>query len=208
MCAHAAGVSVLKYFIWLRRIAERRTVQIQKRRFASRNPIKSLILRTDLQDEYEEINTGVAERELRRIKLEEMAKNSHLAVEALAGLASKEDFTAVSLKSTQNESNPSSIYLLHIKGEFHEECSENKERPLLVTCRDRSAPRSNATGGTGCFFSQQRRLLRSSDVRRGHPMDGPLFQRYRTSKVQRRGSENRLEEGSRLRTSQSGASCR
>lgn len=54
------------------RLVERRTVQIQKRRLASRNPVKSLILRTDLQDEYEEINTGVAEREVRRIKLEQV----------------------------------------------------------------------------------------------------------------------------------------
>jgi len=45
-----------------------------------------------------------------------MAKGSHLAVEALAGLASREDFTAVALKSTQSETAQSFVHLLHIKG--------------------------------------------------------------------------------------------
>lgn len=103
-------------YLVLSSIVAKRTVKIQNRRFTSRNPVKSLILRTDLQDEYEEINTGVAEREMNRLKLEQLAKNSHLAVEALAGLASKEDFTAVALKSKQDHVLVSSLYLLHIKG--------------------------------------------------------------------------------------------
>lgn len=94
----------------------------RRKKNASRNPIKSLILRTDmLRDEYEEVDTGVAEREVQRIKLEQLAKNknSHLAVEALAGLASKEDFSSIALKSakdqTDKESSPKT-YLLQVKG--------------------------------------------------------------------------------------------
>lgn len=100
---------------------ERRTVHAQRRKNnASRNPIKSLILMPDmLRDEYEEVDTGVAEREVQRIKLEQLAKNSHLAVEALAGLASKEDFSSIALKSAKEKSPDNaaqSKYLMQIKG--------------------------------------------------------------------------------------------
>ena len=101
---------------------EKRSVHVQRRKNASRNPIKSLILRTDLcRDEYEEVDTGVAEREVQRIKLEQMAKGSHLAVEALAGLASKENFAAVALKSAKLASTDPhpKTYLLQIKGRRH-----------------------------------------------------------------------------------------
>jgi supervillin len=37
---------------------------------SSRNPIKALAARTDLQDEYIELRTGVAEKELKRLKVE------------------------------------------------------------------------------------------------------------------------------------------
>ena len=106
----------------------------QKRRLGSRNPVKSLHLRTDLQDMYEEeIDNGAAERqvaelrvaelrvaraEAERIKRDKLSKQSHLTVEALAGLASKEDFTSVNLKSAQLASAqlPDTVYLLQIKG--------------------------------------------------------------------------------------------
>ena len=98
-------------------------MNVQRRKHnTSRNPIKSLILRPDmLRDEYEEVDTGVAEREVQRMKLEKLAQNSHLAVEALAGLASKEDFAAISLKSAKetmgsNQPTARSIYLMQIKG--------------------------------------------------------------------------------------------
>lgn len=53
-----------------------------------------------------------------------MAKNSPLAVEALAGLASKEDFTAVSLKKASSPSNGNmlpykDLMLLQVKGRRH-----------------------------------------------------------------------------------------
>lgn len=72
-----------------------------------------------LRDEYEEVDTGVAEREVQRIKLEQLAKSSHLAVEALAGLASKEDFSSIALKSAKqgiDHSAQQSKYLMQIKG--------------------------------------------------------------------------------------------
>lgn len=101
-------------------MVEKRAVHVQRRKnITSRNPIKSLILRSDmLRDEYEEVDTGVAEREVQRIKLEQLAKNSHLAVEALAGLASKEDFSSIALKSAANKEDHSgrSMYLMQIKG--------------------------------------------------------------------------------------------
>ena len=107
----------------IRRV-EKRSVQLQRRKVAgSRNPVKSLHLRTDLQDVYEEVNTAVVERELARGEAHKMksragGQQSHLAVEALAGLASKEDFTSVALKSAQlaTEQLPDTVYLVHIKG--------------------------------------------------------------------------------------------
>lgn len=53
-----------------------------------------------------------------------MAKNSSLAVEALAGLASKEDFTAVSLKKAASPSSGNmlpytDVMLLQVKGRRH-----------------------------------------------------------------------------------------
>lgn len=52
-----------------------------------------------------------------------VAKNSSLAVEALAGLASKEDFTAVALKKASGSVGAMLPYkdlmLLHIKGRRH-----------------------------------------------------------------------------------------
>ena len=72
-----------------------------------------------LRDEYEEVDTGVAEREVQRIKLEQLAKSSHLAVEALAGLASKEDFSSIALKSAKQgdgDHSGRSMYLMQIKG--------------------------------------------------------------------------------------------
>jgi len=53
-----------------------------------------------------------------------VAKHSSLAVEALAGLASKEDFTAVSLKKAASPSNGNmlpykDVMLLQVKGRRH-----------------------------------------------------------------------------------------
>ncbi|KAJ1529946.1 hypothetical protein ONE63_006674 [Megalurothrips usitatus] len=109
-------------------LVQKRTVRVSGRRVASRNPIKALSARKDLCNEYVELRTGVAEREMKRLRAEKLAKNSSLAVEALAGLASKEDFSAVSLrKSASTSAVPSGatllpykeIMLLQIKGRRH-----------------------------------------------------------------------------------------
>ena len=78
------------------------------------------------REEYEEVDTGVAEREVHRIKVERLQQatnNAHLAAEALAGLAAKEDFGAVALKSAAEQreldllaSAPLPVYLVAIKG--------------------------------------------------------------------------------------------
>lgn len=47
---------------------QKRSVQVQRRRRTVRNPVKSLAMRADLQDVYMEVKTGVAEKELRRLK--------------------------------------------------------------------------------------------------------------------------------------------
>ena len=69
---------------------------------AERNPLKSLAARTDLPSTYTEVQTGLAEREAKRLEKEREEKSSahaHLAEEARAGLQSKEDFTVVQLRS-------------------------------------------------------------------------------------------------------------
>lgn len=88
--------------------------------------MKALAAREDLQSEYTEIKTGVADRELKRLKLEssKCPRTSNLAVEALAGLASVEDFKSVNLKSSSLPLNQSWLpykptMLLQIKGRTH-----------------------------------------------------------------------------------------
>uniref|UniRef100_T1J6L1 HP domain-containing protein n=1 Tax=Strigamia maritima TaxID=126957 RepID=T1J6L1_STRMM len=106
-------------------LVQRRDVVRQRRTAASsRNPVKALASRTDIQNEYVEIKTGVAEKEFKRVKTEQIAQNTSLAVSALAGLASKEDFTAISLrKGSSNISGPllpfKDLMLMQIKGRRH-----------------------------------------------------------------------------------------
>lgn len=52
------------------RLVQKRTIRVQRKAVSSRNPIKALAARTDLQDEYVEVRSGVAERELKRMKVE------------------------------------------------------------------------------------------------------------------------------------------
>ena len=46
---------------------QKRTIQTQRRRMTSKNPLKTLAARTDIKSEYTEIKTGVAERVMRTI---------------------------------------------------------------------------------------------------------------------------------------------
>ncbi|XP_059614668.1 supervillin isoform X2 [Phlebotomus argentipes] len=106
------------------RLTFKRVVQGPKGRRSARNPLKSLAARANIQNEYTEVKSSVTDKEVKRLKLEEMARKSHLAVEALAGLASVEDFKSVSLKSHSLPLNTSylphkSPMLLQIKGRTH-----------------------------------------------------------------------------------------
>ncbi|XP_060651600.1 LOW QUALITY PROTEIN: uncharacterized protein LOC132788284 [Drosophila nasuta] len=106
------------------RLVSKRNIQGPKGRRAARNPLKSLAQRSDISSEYTEIKTGIAERELRRQKLESYGQRGNLAAEAIAGLASIEDFKAVALKSSslplqQMWLPHKSLMLLHVKGRTH-----------------------------------------------------------------------------------------
>jgi supervillin len=100
----------------------KKNVQVQRRRGASKNPIKALASRADISNEYTEILTGVAERERKRLNIEKLAKSSKLAPAALAGLVSKEDFKQVALKKSTYTTTMmpyKDLMLLHVKGRQH-----------------------------------------------------------------------------------------
>ncbi|XP_015120666.1 supervillin [Diachasma alloeum] len=110
------------------KLCSRKTTQVQRRKVSTHhNPLKALAARTDLKSEYTEVKTGVAERLMKLKNLEKLGKNSSLAVEALAGLASTESFTSISLKATDDSSNgftkfhpkDSHLFLVLIKGRRH-----------------------------------------------------------------------------------------
>ncbi|KAF7991845.1 hypothetical protein HCN44_010646 [Aphidius gifuensis] len=83
------------------RLGSRRTVQVQRRRVSTKNPLRTLAARTDIKEEYTEIKMGVADRMIKLNNIEKLGKNSTLAVEALAGLASTENFSAITLKDIE-----------------------------------------------------------------------------------------------------------
>ncbi|XP_043649610.1 serine-rich adhesin for platelets isoform X2 [Drosophila teissieri] len=106
------------------RLVSKRHVQGPKGRRAARNPLKSLAAREDISSEYTEMRSGIAERELRRLKLESYGHNANLAAEAIAGLASIEDFKSVALRSSsiplqQMWLPHKPVMLLHVKGRTH-----------------------------------------------------------------------------------------
>lgn len=53
------------------RLSIKKIVQRPRARRGSKNPLRALAERNDLQNEYTEIKTGIAEKELRRLKLEQ-----------------------------------------------------------------------------------------------------------------------------------------
>ncbi|XP_023313195.1 supervillin-like isoform X3 [Anoplophora glabripennis] len=100
----------------------KKNVQVQRRRGTTRNPIKALASRTDITNEYTEVITGVAEREKKRLNIEKLAKHSNKALEALAGLASNEDFKSVALKKSTGVTQLlpwKDLMLLQVKGRRH-----------------------------------------------------------------------------------------
>lgn len=51
-------------------LIQKKGIQVQKRRVATKNPVKTLASRINIQNEYTEILTGVVERETRRLNIE------------------------------------------------------------------------------------------------------------------------------------------
>ncbi|XP_078281776.1 supervillin a isoform X2 [Rhinoraja longicauda] len=94
---------------------------------SSRNPLKMLAARDDIRQEYTEQRLNIAFMESKRMRVEKMSKNSNFSEIALAGLASKEDFSSINLRnvnSTEQVSNNSAVpykklMLLQIKGRRH-----------------------------------------------------------------------------------------
>ncbi|NWQ87920.1 SVIL protein, partial [Burhinus bistriatus] len=105
----------------------KRAVRPTRRVQSSRNPLKMLAAREDILHEYTEQRLNVAFMESKRMKVEKMSANSNFSEVALAGLASKENFSNVSLRSvnlTEQNSNNSAVpykklMLLQIKGRRH-----------------------------------------------------------------------------------------
>jgi len=79
-----------------------RKLRPQRKTAGSRNPLKKLMRRVDLQTEYTEVRNDVAERELQRIKKEQITGSTVFAQEALAGLAAKVSFDKVKLNKTDS----------------------------------------------------------------------------------------------------------
>ncbi|XP_075275754.1 supervillin isoform X14 [Opisthocomus hoazin] len=105
----------------------KRAVRPTRKVQSSRNPLKMLAAREDILHEYTEQRLNVAFMESKRMKVEKMSTNSNFSEVALAGLASKENFSNVSLRSvnlTEQNSNNSAVpykklMLLQIKGRRH-----------------------------------------------------------------------------------------
>ncbi|XP_076428624.1 supervillin isoform X25 [Peromyscus maniculatus bairdii] len=105
----------------------KRSVRPKRRVQASKNPLKLLAARDDLLQEYTEQRLNVAFMESKRMKVEKMSSNSNFSEVTLAGLASRENFSSINLRSVnlmeQNSNNSAVPYkklmLLQIKGRRH-----------------------------------------------------------------------------------------
>ncbi|KAK5905962.1 hypothetical protein CgunFtcFv8_001867 [Champsocephalus gunnari] len=107
----------------------KRAVRPPRRNQGSRNPLRALAARNDIRQVYTEQRLNVASLETKRIQVERMAKHSksNLADVALAGLASKENFRKINLRSvkstdvvTNNSTLPfNKLMLIRIKGRRH-----------------------------------------------------------------------------------------
>ncbi|XP_051925286.1 supervillin [Hippocampus zosterae] len=105
----------------------RRAVRPYRKYRGSRNPLRALAARSDIRRAYTEQRLNIANVESKRIQVERMAKHSNMADAALAGLASKENFRKVNLRSvkstevvTNNSALPfNKLMLIRIKGRRH-----------------------------------------------------------------------------------------
>ncbi|KAK0153873.1 Supervillin [Merluccius polli] len=108
-------------------VQHKRAVRPTRNVASSRNPLRMLAARQDIRHEYTEQRLNVGVLESKRMKAEKMSKNSGLSEVALAGLASKENFSSVSLRSvniSEQMSNNSAVpykklMLLQVKGRRH-----------------------------------------------------------------------------------------
>uniref|UniRef100_A0AAR2LVS0 HP domain-containing protein n=1 Tax=Pygocentrus nattereri TaxID=42514 RepID=A0AAR2LVS0_PYGNA len=105
----------------------KRAVRPSRNVQASRNPLKILAAREDIRHEYTEQRLNIGVLESKRIKQEKMSKSSSLSDAAVAGLASKENYSSVSLRSvsiseqvTNNSAAPyKKLMLMQVKGRRH-----------------------------------------------------------------------------------------
>ncbi|KAF4801891.1 supervillin [Turdus rufiventris] len=119
----------------------KRAVRPTRRVQSSRNPLKMLAARQDILHEYTEQRLNVAFMESKRMKVEKMSTNSNFSEVALAGLASKENFSNISLRSvnlTEQNSNNSAVpykklMLLQIKAAGSPEEDEMYEAAIIET---------------------------------------------------------------------------
>ncbi|GFR98405.1 supervillin [Elysia marginata] len=96
----------------------------RKTKARSLNPLKTMSQRLDIKQEYTQVQLGTAEKEFKRMKKENLARDAGFAQAALAGLASKENFKQVELRRSDSASlahgqrlDPfSELMLLHVKG--------------------------------------------------------------------------------------------
>uniref|UniRef100_A0A8C9T380 Supervillin n=1 Tax=Scleropages formosus TaxID=113540 RepID=A0A8C9T380_SCLFO len=107
-------------------VEHKRAVRPVRNVQASKNPLKMLAAREDIRNEYTEQRLNVAVLESKRMKAEKMSKNSGYSEVALAGLASRENFSSVSLRSVNVSEQTSSsavpykkLMLLQVKGRRH-----------------------------------------------------------------------------------------
>ncbi|XP_032386667.1 supervillin isoform X10 [Etheostoma spectabile] len=108
-------------------VQHKRSVRPSRNVQASRNPVKMLAAREDIRHEYTEQRLNVAQLESSRMKAAKMNKTSEYSEAALAGLASKENFSSVSLRSvniSEQMSNNSAVpyknlMLMQVKGRRH-----------------------------------------------------------------------------------------
>uniref|UniRef100_A0A8C2DI79 Supervillin a n=1 Tax=Cyprinus carpio TaxID=7962 RepID=A0A8C2DI79_CYPCA len=108
-------------------VQHKRAVRPTRNVQSSKNPLKMLAVREDIRHEYTEQRLNIGLLESKRMKQEKMNKNSGFSEVALAGLASKENFGSVSLRSVnaseQSSTNSAMPYknlmLIQVKGRRH-----------------------------------------------------------------------------------------
>ncbi|XP_028831673.1 supervillin isoform X4 [Denticeps clupeoides] len=125
-------------------VQHKRAVRPNRNVQASRNPLKALAAREDIRHEYTEQRLNIGLLESKRMKHEKMSKSSSLSDAALAGLASKESYSSVSLRSvsisdqmTNNSAEPhKKVMLMQIKGRRHVQTRLVEPRSLSLNSGD------------------------------------------------------------------------